>query len=336
MLSLCFWREQEDMRFSCKETGQTVHATGLLIEGDSELVARESEILVWQEKGCVMDRVTAQGLFGTQQANGQLVWCGEEAYPVYGTFESLERTVVLRTESGTIVGNFAGGLADLSVGSSDAYFGLPDGKFSGAGYDHLSLKASKGANVKTEAEQLLMRYGLSGDIADFTFPGVVCGNLLLVLPIVLAVDLVKVLWGSLWEKRRQRSYCILPNGESEYGMKKSQNDSEAGITEGQNLKREKRKMPGKIICIIMLIATVAALFVVLRKHLQIPADMIPTRWSDFSFWPQWWAGQKANLLQILGGAQGEMQLEALWSFGLSLICNILAVGAGISLLNTEQ
>ena len=86
----------------------------------------------------------------------------------------------------------------------------------------------------------------------------------------------------------------------------------------------------------MLIATVAALFVAFRKNLQIPTDMIPTRWSDFSFWPQWWAGQKANLLQLLGSAQGEMQLEALWSFGLSLTCSILAIGAGASLLNTEQ
>ena len=76
-LSLCFWREQEDMRFSCKETGQIAQAAGLLIEGDPELVARESGILAWQEKGCVMDRATAQELFGTQQANGQLVCCGE-------------------------------------------------------------------------------------------------------------------------------------------------------------------------------------------------------------------------------------------------------------------
>lgn len=300
-LSLCFWSEQEDMQFSCKETGQTVQATGLLIEGDPELVAQESGILAWQEKGCVMDYVTAQELFGTQQANGQLVWCGEEAYTVYGTFESLERTVVLRAEPGN---------------SAEETFG--------AGYDHLSLRAPKGTSVKTEAEQLLMRYGLSGDIADFTFPGVICGNLLLVLPIVLAVGLVKSLWSCLREEKRQQLRCILPDRESGYEIEKS-----------QGVKGEKRKILGKIVCIAMMAATVAAILVALRKHLQIPADMIPTRWSDFSFWPQWWARQKANLLQILGGAQGEMQLEALWSFGLSLVCNIFAIGTGISLLNTE-
>ena len=123
-LSLCFWREQEDLQFSCKETGRTAQATGLLTEGDPSLVARGSEILAWQEKGCVMDAVTAQELFGTQQANGQLVWCGGKAYTVYGTFESLERTVVLRLGSGSVAGNSAGKSTGMSAGISDAGSGF--------------------------------------------------------------------------------------------------------------------------------------------------------------------------------------------------------------------
>lgn len=277
-LSLCFWREQEDVEFFCKETGAATQATGLLTEGNAELVAREGGILTWLEKGCVMDTVTAQNLFGTRQANGQTVWCDGEAYTVYGTFEGLKRTVVLRADSEKETG-----------------------------YDHLSLRASQGVNVKTSAEQLLMRGGLTGDVADFTFPDMVCGNLLLALPVLLAVGLIKALWDCFRMREKEK--------------------------EDRALAEKRSGALRKIICAVMLAATAAALFFMLRDHIRIPADMIPTRWSDFSFWQQWWTGQKANLLQILGGAQGEMQLEALWSFGRSVICDVLAIGAGINIFH---
>ncbi len=314
-LSLCFWHEQEDVWFSCKETGKTAQATRLLIEGDPELVAKGCGILAWVEKGCVMDDVTAQELFGTRQVNGQIAWCDGEAYTVYGTFESLERTVVLRagngktalssmsaagltgTASESLNGASTGGMSSRGYGTSSA----------GAAFDHISIKAPQGVNVKTEAEQLLMRCGLSGDIADFTFPGIVCGNLLLVLPILLTAGLVKILWGCL---------------------------KEDGPDPGQDGSR--KRTAERVICAALLLVSAATLFFWLREHLQISPDMIPTKWSDFSFWPQWWAGQKANLLQILGGAQGEMQLEALWSCGCSVVFDMLAIAAGISFLHAER
>lgn len=303
MLSLCFWREQEDLQFSCRETGKTAWATGLLTEGDTELAVRGSGILAWQEKGCVMDDVTAQELFGTQQANGQLVWCSGEAYIVYGTFESLERTVVLRTGSGSAKA------PDLSAGGT----GIAS---KGNLFDHVSMRVPAGRNAKTAAEQVLMRCGLEGDIMDFTFPGIVCGNLLLVLPALLAAGLVRLLWRYHGERSPEKKK-ITAGQRAKYRRALEKSD---GFT-------------GRIVCAVMALASAAAFCFLLREHLQIPADMIPTRWSDFSFWPQWWAGQRTNLLQILRSAQGEMQLEVLWSFGLSVAWNFLAIAAGAPLLS---
>lgn len=297
-LSLCFWNEQKDIRFSCRETGKSVQATGLLTKGNPELIVRGSGILTWLERGCVMDIATAQELFGTRQVNGQIVWCGGKAFTVYGIFESLDHTVVLRDGAGSVAG-------DSAEGISDAVWGTSSGETL---YDHLSLRASQGASAKTDAEQLLMRCGLAGDIADFTFPGAVCGDLLLVLPALLALGLTKGLWVYLREERQEKSGTA----------------------------KKKKQVFGIFACTVMASVVAAGLFFMLRDHLQIPADMIPTRWSDFSFWTQWWTGQKANLLRLLGGAQGEMQLEALWSFGRSVICDILAVGAGISLLHVGK
>lgn len=297
-LSLCFWREQKGVQFSCEETGATVWATALLTEGAPELVARGSGFLAWQEEGCMTDAATAQELFGTQRANGQLVWCGGNAYTVYGTFESLERTVVLRT----------GGLAEVQTeGLSGA----------AAQFDHLSLKTPEGTSAKAGAEQLLMRCGLSGDVADFTFPGMICQNLLLVLPALLAAGLIRILWSCLRTGVRQRQ-------------------SGTELAEIQNAAGRMTGLKGRFFCAAMLVGVAAAVFFLFRNHLQIPADMIPTRWSDFSFWTQWWTGQKANLLQILGSAQGEMHLEALWNCGLSVICDLLAIVMGLSFLHVDR
>lgn len=317
-LSLCFWNEQEDMRFSCRETGKTVQATGLLTKGNPELIVRESGILTWLEKGCVMDAATAQELFGTREVNGQTVWCGGEAFTAYGTFESLKRTVVLRAGSGSMDGDSAGGMPDAAPAalSGEILF------------DHLSLRAPRGTSARAGAEQLLMRGGLAGDTADFTFPGAVCGDLLLVLPVLLAFGLLRGLWDCLKAETQEKG--DKKNENKNNNKNKDDNKNENG--RGNNAAKRRKKAAGMLACIGMTAVVAAVLFFALREHLQIPADMIPTRWSDFSFWPQWWTGQKANLLQILGSAQGEMQLEALWSFGRSVICSILAIGSGISFL----
>lgn len=53
-----------------------------------------------------------------------------------------------------------------------------------------------------------------------------------------------------------------------------------------------------------------------------PADMIPTRWSDFSFWGRWWDGQRQNLLQILTFPIGEPNLSLLLRMLQSGVCSL--------------
>ena len=134
-LSLCFWNEQKDIRFSCRETGKSVQATGLLTKGNPELIVRGSGILTWLERGCVMDIATAQELFGTRQVNGQIVWCGGKAFTVYGTFESLDRTVVLRRSA-------AGAAGSVSAWADKRVVGLSEGGETGEKWYCKKEKAS--------------------------------------------------------------------------------------------------------------------------------------------------------------------------------------------------
>lgn len=72
-------------------------------------------------------------------------------------------------------------------------------------------------------------------------------------------------------------------------------------------------------------------FWMLTKRLIIPPDMIPSRWSDFSFWGSWRESQKENCLRILftplGSKQLQMLLNMVKSMGTSTVSAILALWA---------
>ena len=59
-------------------------------------------------------------------------------------------------------------------------------------------------------------------------------------------------------------------------------------------------------------------------NLHIPPDLIPTRWSDFSFWSTTWMQQKQNFLLILKSAAGEASLDLLWYGMCAVLENTLA------------
>ena len=60
-------------------------------------------------------------------------------------------------------------------------------------------------------------------------------------------------------------------------------------------------------------------------NLHIPPDLIPTRWSDFSFWRTTWIQQKQNFLLILKSTAGEASLDMLWYGMCAVLENLLSV-----------
>lgn len=48
-----------------------------------------------------------------------------------------------------------------------------------------------------------------------------------------------------------------------------------------------------------------------KACIVIPADMIPSRWSDFSFWGVWWESQKENISVIFSAPPREERLQML-------------------------
>ncbi|MCD8076264.1 MAG: ABC transporter permease [Lachnospiraceae bacterium] len=60
------------------------------------------------------------------------------------------------------------------------------------------------------------------------------------------------------------------------------------------------------------------------RYFEIPSDMIPTKWSDFSFWGTWWEEQKNHILLLLTMSLSSAQTHILWNCFVSLCSSIAA------------
>lgn len=267
-IELNCWGEAGEISAECRENGHRIRALLVLTSEKTELIVPESYLLVWQENGCFVDRITASELFGTEQAAGQILWCDGQAYIVCGTFESLRRTILRRAEK-----------ADGQILTT------------------ISCRISEEGSAAGSAEAFLMRHGLTGTCIDFTYFGCLSHDILLLLPIWLAVRLICRM------KRTCREYSDSLNSAEPY--------------------------VSQIRCVIMYIfpiLTAAATLWFLWKQFRVPKDMIPTVWSDFSFWESWWETQRTNLVTMCATAQGEAQLMMLYSFYKSICCAVGALG----------
>lgn len=156
----------------------------------------------------------------------------------------------------------------------------------------LALPAENG---KTLGKQFLLQWGLSGTVMDFYPLLTLTENLLLLFPGILLLGLCCRL-GQGW---RELSLAEIP-----------------------------LPLLGRV---ALSLALGAGTLWLLTKRLVIPQDFIPSRWSDFSFWGNWWKGQRENLMLILstplGSGQLQMLLNMVKSMGASTASAMLALWA---------
>lgn len=70
----------------------------------------------------------------------------------------------------------------------------------------------------------------------------------------------------------------------------------------------------RIFAAVGIVVCAAVLLAFLAPHVRLPADMIPTKWSDFSFWGDWWGRRKEELLYLMLTEKQKPMQPALQSF----------------------
>lgn len=165
--SVCFWHESPKVSVFCRETGQNCILTEVLTVGDSNLVIPGSSPIRLQPNGCMLDVNTAEELFGTREAAGQVIQDQGRSYVVCGTFESSGNILIRQMD-----GNVTDRAKEL---------------------EHFSLRFRQTGNHKAQQDQFLMRYGLSGSGADLSMYAVLAGDMCLLVPVLTGLSLIREL-----------------------------------------------------------------------------------------------------------------------------------------------
>ena len=153
----------------------------------------------------------------------------------------------------------------------------------------LSVPAESGEQI---ASQFMMRWGLQGELIDFYPLWTLCHNLLLLFQwIILIVAFV-------------------------YGVKKIRTTP---FEDGFSLAH----IPVLIKPALFLLVVVC-LFAFLGSRIIILRDMIPSRWSDFSFWGDWLETQEENFRLVILTPMGNTHLQMMLDMVKSLVCTIVS------------
>ena len=82
--------------------------------------------------------------------------------------------------------------------------------------------------------------------------------------------------------------------------------------------------PGRMKYLLLLIGLIGMLFGIWKQVIILP-DMIPNRWSDFSFWGRWWDGQWKNFQMVLRTPMSEAHLQMMLDMVKSIVSTTAAL-----------
>ncbi|MCD8395918.1 MAG: ABC transporter permease [Lachnospiraceae bacterium] len=162
------------------------------------------------------------------------------------------------------------------------------------------------SNIVSRAEQFLTRHGLSGKVISFVYLNAFARDLLLLAPLIFFLKGLRKEWRLLSHRQ---------------GRDNEQDESLDEMT-GETLGKIQQNQFIEVMLCAMSAALLCLLVWMFRTKFEIPSDMIPTTWSDFSFWSSWWQSQKQNFFLILGCAQGVMQISLIWKTFISVFCSM--------------
>lgn len=75
---------------------------------------------------------------------------------------------------------------------------------------------------------------------------------------------------------------------------------------------------------VLLLITIC-LLIFLGSRIRFLPDMVPSRWSDFSFWGNWWEGQRQNFQLVLCTPMGERYLQMMMNMVKSIGSSTAAI-----------
>lgn len=274
-LLFTLWEEEKDALVENTAWDRQENVSVLLLNGDSELLFDGPVLKKDDTGGCLIDALTAETLFGSRNVVNSELQYNGETFTIRGILP--EDTPVLVVQEAVFDHDSAGNGVSFENG-------VAGGGSSAVAFHHISLRfPSEGSNGKkqqgssSQIEEFMVRHGITGEISRQKGISDLAAAFSFLLPVVL--------WSSL-------------------------------LGQTFSLMRKNRRYPVRVLLAALLLLCLVWLFFFLTGiHPQIPEDMIPTRWSDFSFWSRWAEKQTKDFTTFLSGEKSPMALHRLRLMG---------------------
>ena len=140
-------------------------------------------------------------------------------------------------------------------------------------FDHISLHIPDGESQRQYIDNFLLRNGLDGDVVGENFIIVLEKILIVLLPCLFFIVFLK-------------KYCSFIKKYNQFPILKG-------------------------IFLLFLTGVILFFFWIMGSKIHIPIDMIPTKWSDFSFWQRYVEEQKNSLYIFFVAEKTPFQIEDL-------------------------
>ena len=276
-LLFTLWEEEKDALAENAAWNRQTKVSVLLLNGDSDLLFGGPVLKKDDTDGCLIDTATAEALFGSRNVVGSALQYAGRTWIIRGILSDM--TPVLVVQAAALCHDSDGSAISGSLNSGAVAFHHLSLRFPSTGAPHCPSggdSANRQGNTG-QIDEFLIRYGLTGVISR---PDKVAG-----IAEAFSFLLPAVLWGRL-------------------------------LGQVLSLMRKNRRYPVRVLLAALLLLCLVWLFFFLTGiHPQIPEDMIPTRWSDFSFWSRWAEKQTEDFTTFLSGEKSPMALHRLRLMG---------------------
>lgn len=162
--------------------------------------------------------------------------------------------------------------------------------------DRITIKTVEDTASTIQSREFMAQYGINGSVLNHVMLKEVVQIFPLLLPLCIGIWL-------LWSIR-------------------------------SSLKRDIHCRSERYVYYGFLILTLIVLAVTLVKYIQIPKDMIPTRWSDFQFWSNWFDNFREQVSVYIRYPKSIIEMEYLWVFMrcavLGMLPVVLFMGIGLA------
>ncbi len=150
---------------------------------------------------------------------------------------------------------------------------------------NLTVSMGNGESYESVRQNFMMGYALSGNFLKMDTLYWIAGFLCLLIPLLAGGHILGGIVRKAWARRREKEGMY-------YGL--------------------------------LCVCGIGLLLGFVLLYGEIPGDMIPTKWSDFDFWKNWWEEERESLLLLLLTEKQKPQQIWLAEFYGAVKCQVLA------------